>query len=838
MKTMKYIYTLLLGLLITGLSSCMEEKIGGGDQEVEGLRLSLSIAASDVISPFTKASATDANAINDLNILVYNKDDNSLVKDLYLTNSELKGLSVANDSEVNAIDYDVALQNGSYRVRVIANVGSLSNKSFDEIDRLSYAVTSTNLPQMVMSASSDNVSVSAGKGSAVLSLKRIYAMISVSVNTSGLKDRTIKPLKVSLHQVPATGKLFMNNLIPANPSPSDYITEADMIEFSNPEENVSSMKDNSVFFMYENKQPDGVCLLKDGKYVEAYKTPASLGNTPIKDVATVETDKTCSYIRVEAEYSEAGASGKIVYRFFLGDDAFTNFAVERNAHYNVTLNLTGKGGVDEASWRVTKDFNWDFTVDDIYIGYRIGSISDIQVKLPTDHQWFDKCEWSVEGSNSKDFQIGAYDKNTNTIRVTTKKTNISSKDHITNTVTITATGKDGKSVSKTVTVNQVIRLVDPIAFYKKWDNTELVKVKVREFNKGKRKYEILNSIGPWTATIAAGDWFTLSTDDGQSVVGTSESVTGAGGDIVFYYKPNSTTKGAGYNRYGAIKVTYHNNRCEHMIYLRQGYEDTQLLDGGATWSLFNCSGDNKITEYPTQSGVFFQGSRGDIYYNPWKAVYGKPYQGWNGIPGSDMQPKPVGKYRGDWDNKQGVCPSGYVVASSADYIKIRTEAINETLFTYSGYVYDDSCPIEDTPYGWKWGLNGNAEIESNSNSNPAKGTLIVRKNGDPINIFFSYGKGVMTGHGNHPEDTGIDEIGVGVLNYETGILQYPLDKTHRYGAQYWSGTPTPSGNGEGKSSTNQYFIDMWYSLEQNTPLSVGNYNLNYGMFVRCVRSKK
>lgn len=834
---MKYIYTLLLGLLITGLSSCMEEKIGGGDQEVEGLRLSLSIAASDVISPLTKASATDANAINDLNILVYNKDDNSLVKDLYLTNSELKGLSVANDSEVNAIDYDVALQNGSYRVRVIANVGSLSNKSFDEIDRLSYAVTSTNLPQMVMSASSDNVSVSAGKGSAVLSLKRIYAMISVSVNTSGLKDRTIKPLKVSLHQVPATGKLFMNNLIPANPSSSDYITEADMIEFSDPVENVSSMKDNSVFFMYENKQPDGVCLLKDGKYVEAYKTPASLGNTPIKDVATVETDKTCSYIRVEAEYSEMGANGKIVYRFFLGDNAFTNFAVERNAHYNVTLNLTGKGGVDEASWRVTKDFNWDFTVDDIYIGYRVGSKSDIQVKLPTDHGWFDNCTWRVEGSNSKDFQIGAYDKNTNTIRVTTKKTNISSKDHITNTVTITATGKDGKSVSKTVTVNQVIRLVDPIAFYKKWDNTELVKVKVREFNKGKRKYEILNSIGPWTATIAAGDWFTLSTDDGQSVVGTSESVTGAGGDIVFYYKPNSTTKGAGYNRYGAIKVTYHNNRCEHMIYLRQGYEDTQLLDGGATWSLFNCSGDNKITEYPTQSGVFFQGSRGDIYYNPWKAVYGKPYQGWNGIPGSDMQPKPVGKYRGDWDNKQGVCPSGYVVASSADYIKIRTEAINETLFTYSGYVYDDSCPIEDTPYGWKWGLNGNAEIESNSNSNPAKGTLIVRKNGDPINIFFSYGKGVMTGHGNHPEDTGIDEIGVGVLNYGTGILQYPLDKTHRYGAQYWSGTPTPS-YGDDKSSTNQYFIDMWYSLEQNTPLSVGNYNLNYGMLVRCVRSKK
>ena len=567
MKAMKYIYALFLGLLMLGLGSCMEEtEVNGGEQKVDGLRLSLSVSASDVISPLTKASATDANAISDLNILGYNKDNNRLVKGLYLTGAALNGLTVNNNEENKAVNYDIALQNGSYRVRVIANAESdLSAEPFDEINNLSYG-TPENLPKMVMSAFDDNVSVSGGKGSAILSLKRIYAMISVSVNTSGLKDRTIKPLKVSLHQVPATGKLFMNNLIPANPSPSDYITEADMIEFSNPVENVSSMKDNSVFFMYENKQPDGVCLLKDGQYVEAYKTPASLGNTPIKDVATVETDKTCSYIRVEAEYSEMGANGKIVYRFFLGDDAFTNFAVERNAHYNVTLNLTGKGGVDEASWRVTKDFNWDFTVDDIYIGYRIGSISDIQVKLPTDHQWFDKCEWSVEGSNSKDFQIGAYDKNTNTIRVITKKTNISSKDHITNTVTITATGKDGKSISKTVTVNQVIRLVDPIAFYKKWDNRELVKVKVREFNKEKRKYEILSSFGPWTATITAGDWFTLSTDDGQSVVGTSESVTGTGGDIVFNYKPNSSTGSSSTNRYGAIKVTYHNNRCEHMIY--------------------------------------------------------------------------------------------------------------------------------------------------------------------------------------------------------------------------------------------------------------------------------
>ena len=77
MKAMKYIYALFLGLLMLGLGSCTEEtEVNGGEQKVDGLRLSLSVSASDVISPLTKASATDANAISDLNILVYNKDNN------------------------------------------------------------------------------------------------------------------------------------------------------------------------------------------------------------------------------------------------------------------------------------------------------------------------------------------------------------------------------------------------------------------------------------------------------------------------------------------------------------------------------------------------------------------------------------------------------------------------------------------------------------------------------------------------------------------------------------------------------------------------------------------
>ena len=70
---------------------------------------------------------------------VYNKDNNRLVKGLYLTGAALNGLTVNNNEENKPVNYDIALQNGSYRVRVIANAESdLSAEPFDKIDNLSY----------------------------------------------------------------------------------------------------------------------------------------------------------------------------------------------------------------------------------------------------------------------------------------------------------------------------------------------------------------------------------------------------------------------------------------------------------------------------------------------------------------------------------------------------------------------------------------------------------------------------------------------------------------------------------------------------------------------------
>ena len=121
-----------------------------------------------------------------------------------------------------------------------------------------------------------------------------------------------------------------------------------------------------------------------------------------------------------------------------------------------------------------------------------------------------------------------------------------------------------------------------------------------------------------------------------------------------------------------------------------------------------------------------------------------------------------------------------------------------------------------------------AIIDETIDCNPAKGTLMVRSTGEPVNLFFSYGKAVMTEHGSAAEDTGIDEIGIGYLG--GGRLLY--NTAHRYGAFYWS------GSGYSNADTNMLFRDFWYSLNTNVPINVGTLNTNNGMFVRCVRSEK
>lgn len=831
MKTMKYILVLLLCPFLLGLGACADENTRGGNTpNVDGVRLLLSVEGNNIVTPLTKASTADADNISNVDILIYNANTKALVKHYYLdTQEKLNGLSVDINTEAKAIPYDILLENGTYNIRVVANAGDLSSKSLEQIEQLSLGLDN-NSPKMVMCASVDGVEVKDGSGSATLCLKRIYSMISVSVNTTKLKKgRTITPTKVSLYHVPATGNLFSENKIKESPVENrDYIENVGEIEFET-NNNVSSMVNGSVFYMYENMQPDGTCLKENNNYVEAYKTPRSIGNQPTKDPATVSRDKTCSYIEVLASYADGSDTGTITYRFFLGGggdkEVCTNFEVERNTRYNVTLNLSGEGGVDEASWRVTTDIMGKFVAYDTYVGYRQGASSRIYLDVPSSLQ--SSTTWTVSSTSglvNVDNNL-KYDEEADKyyFEITAVETNVSDRAPRSDSYTIRATHPSLTVEDKVITVTQVRRIQEPIGYYRDFNKTYLDHILVKEYDEESRRYIDLSSVGEWTAKVEYGDWVSITRTSGTEnyVSGTNNVLKGTGGAIKFDYSPKDG--GGSTTRFGCILVTYHNNTCEHRIFVRQGYGDVNI--GGTYWATKNVKDKGYFVDYPTQSGPLYQGGTSDMKsispYNPgykrrgvanWVTETDGAGNGW------------------DWTSKNrkiGPCPSGYHVPHVKAYSYIRQQCYEGNIQAYIGYVHDDSYQDAtfDNPSGWAWGSNG-AVISSFSDygCNPAKGTVLVTN--DHINIFFPYGKGILdhsqTGGYNDYETT-INEIGVGrrqnngLLRFTDGDTQ-PGTDLEVYGATYWSGTPSlKSGLGN-----HMLYCRFWSLLKRNLPFYVSD----------------
>lgn len=222
-------------------------------------------------------------------------------------------------------------------------------------------------------------------------LVRTVAMITLAIDGSGLRDGVIiTPKSYRLVNVPARGVIGGDNVVTrtedriaescftsglekrwggtCNPTMAATLggklkipnyTNVEGFDPHGADENVRPL------FMFENKQGEGKISYPNPGYVgkdEAGKTPPS-GK---KDY--------CSYIEVKATYyynstHDSGTdkptnlpsylSGEITYRFYLGNNVTTNFDVERNKHYQLTLSLSNWGGLRERGV-ITGDGNGNY----------------------------------------------------------------------------------------------------------------------------------------------------------------------------------------------------------------------------------------------------------------------------------------------------------------------------------------------------------------------------------------------------------------------------------------------------------------------------------------------
>lgn len=830
MKTIKYLLSICAILSLSILSfSCMDEDDQrGGKTDGTVLQLTISASGTTPMYPMTKAEglAVDTTVTN-LNILVYDTDGNLMADKSKYIDGDFTDL---NSGKQRSVSIDL-FTNATGKIYVVANNGNMLASPVAQttasLESLTFNLANAIKPVPVMFAKGQSYDVSNSAMNKIdATLIRIYSMITVKLDVLGLnQDVQITPQTLQLKHIPYVGQLADNNRIT---DASECLIEGPMLEKGDNADFLLVEHDKaSQLFMYENNQPQG-----SNGGDQTTKTPNGL--KPDDIVSIIKTDRKCSYIELIADYVGASGSGKITYRFFLGKDELKNFEVNRNTHYMLTLSLKGNGGVDEASWRVETDLLGEINAPDVYLGYRAGSKTRMYITgtgIESIKDISTKITHIPKGGSDKAFIVSpiqtemlANGKKRSYVDIEADVTNTHDYDKKIGQVTFSI---DGNGIQKdfSAKVYQVPRLVDPIAIYKRAENDEETEIIVREYNPDTTPGQYVNLVskGPWSAKIqasSAGNWYSIyfkdKTTGKYKALSVGETIEGEG-EVRFWYKPNNPNKNnAEYNsdRHGMILVKYHNEWCEHEIFLRQGYRPVDMGGENSPWSAFNCLGEENsagiATTSPTQTGWLFNAgvnkamhpflpgyrdlNTAILYSDGTRGKAGKydtNVKLWERGGASDPQPSSS-------EGLQGPCPAGYVVPNAWAYRKM-TDATE----VFTGYIYDDDNTGTkhenangSVTYGWGWGPDGNAFVDDNIHSNPAKGSLFVNKTDKCTNLFFGYGKGVLTSIKERDSKL-VAEIGVGRrynpnLKYEGGGLSYndySEDKeNHYYGGFYWNAT--------------------------------------------------
>ncbi|MBD5298482.1 MAG: DUF4906 domain-containing protein, partial [Bacteroides sp.] len=174
--------------------------------------------------------------------------------------------------------------------------------------------------------------------------------------------------------------------------------------------------------------------------------------------------------------------------------------------------------------------------------------------------------------------------------------------------------KDKKYVKYVdITIYQVPRIVNPKAIWRKHDSTEPFHVQLLQLDgAGASSFSEFESEGPWRASILTDpDGLIELKGNGNTVTNASTGenayIHGSSGTSVdFTYTPRGTC-GANQTRCGIILVEYHDYTCNHLIFVRQGY-DCGVELGGNMWSCYNAyatgsKADNYLPQILTSTDV-------------------------------------------------------------------------------------------------------------------------------------------------------------------------------------------------------------------------------------------
>ena len=230
-----------------------------------------------------------------------------------------------------------------YNVLVAANIGGgIEVRTLEDflaprgIDRSEIA--SGGVP--MYSSGDDGITVNPGQNAMVITLVRMLARVDFRVDRSLLATPSGLSVKdVRLHNAASAFTPFSESV-----SAGEGQVLQESFDYASPSD-LAVLEGGGAISLYAFENMQGTLL--QGNSDPWRKVPASLGDAAER----------CTWLEVKCSYESLGRSGDdITYRMYLGADATTNFDVQRNRIYKVTLiptedEIYGQRG----SWKIESD---------------------------------------------------------------------------------------------------------------------------------------------------------------------------------------------------------------------------------------------------------------------------------------------------------------------------------------------------------------------------------------------------------------------------------------------------------------------------------------------------
>lgn len=261
----------------------------------------------------------------------------SLVQDinLYILNEAGDVVTYGYYTRGDAVQADI-YDGMDYSIYAIANAGApLPAKDEAGVKSLTFSLSSPDWlaggQGTILMAGSLPMRKLQGGSAVVVPLERCAAKVLLKCDYSALNtDVELEVTGLRLRNVPKESSIFSPNRIVSAEGAMDgepvVSPSAELLE------------EGVAMYLLENMQGE----LQSGNTLQSGKVwPEGSLNSQI-----------CSYLELEASYASPRKAGDVLYRFYLGKDMLSNYDVQRNVQYDITVKFKGDGAIGENSWRV------------------------------------------------------------------------------------------------------------------------------------------------------------------------------------------------------------------------------------------------------------------------------------------------------------------------------------------------------------------------------------------------------------------------------------------------------------------------------------------------------